>query len=258
MNPFEPFSKTGEQPLEHLCPDGGFSAIFRTVGCVGDSLSSGEFETVFNGTTHYYDVFEQSWGQYLARMNGSTVYNFSRGGMTAKTYCESFAEEKGFWDKKYACQAYILALGVNDLSQADCEIGTLADIDPADWRNNRPTFTGYYAQIVQRLKEIQPDAYFFLMTIPRSEKSDPLADTHAERLRELAEFFENTYTLDFRRYAPIYDQDFHTLYFLGGHMNPCGYLLTARMVASYLDYIIRHHPSDFVRLGLMEPLPPEL
>ena len=33
-----------EKPLDTLCTDGGMSSIFRTVGCVGDSLSSGEFE----------------------------------------------------------------------------------------------------------------------------------------------------------------------------------------------------------------------
>ena len=36
----------GEKPLDHLPPDGGFCGIFRTIGCIGDSLSSGEFESV--------------------------------------------------------------------------------------------------------------------------------------------------------------------------------------------------------------------
>ena len=33
-----------EKPLENLVTDGGFTGIFRTIGCIGDSLSSGEFE----------------------------------------------------------------------------------------------------------------------------------------------------------------------------------------------------------------------
>ena len=33
-----------EKPLDRLVTDGGFCGILRTIGCVGDSLSSGEFE----------------------------------------------------------------------------------------------------------------------------------------------------------------------------------------------------------------------
>ena len=59
--------------------------IFRRIACVGDSLSSGEFQTKKeDGTFDYYDKFEHSWGQHISKMNGSTVLNFSRGGMTAK------------------------------------------------------------------------------------------------------------------------------------------------------------------------------
>ena len=35
-----------EKPLDNIVSDGGFCSIFRTIGCVGDSLSSGEFESL--------------------------------------------------------------------------------------------------------------------------------------------------------------------------------------------------------------------
>ena len=45
MSPFlEPFARTDEKPLEHPAPDGGYSRIIRRIACIGDSLSSGEFE----------------------------------------------------------------------------------------------------------------------------------------------------------------------------------------------------------------------
>jgi hypothetical protein len=28
-------------------------------------------------------------------------------------------------------------------------------------------------------------------------------------------------------------------------MNPAGYVLTAKLVDSYIDYIVRHNPKDF-------------
>ena len=42
----EMFCDENEKPLEHRVTDGGFASIFRTIGCVGDSLSSGEFESI--------------------------------------------------------------------------------------------------------------------------------------------------------------------------------------------------------------------
>ena len=116
-----------EKPLEHLAVNGGFTSIFRRIGVVGDSLSSGEFESLDeNGNKGYHDYFEYSWGQHLARMCGSTCYNFSRGGMTAKWYIESFADENGFWDKEKACQAYVIALGVNDVINQNTEKVSIA------------------------------------------------------------------------------------------------------------------------------------
>ena len=32
------------------------------------------------------------------------------------------------------------------------------------------------------------------------------------------------------------------------HLNPMGYVLTAKMIDSYIDYIIRKHPDDFRRV----------
>ena len=53
----------GEKPLERLLPDGGLCGIFRTMGCIGDSLSSGEFESLDdNNKKGYHDYFEYSWG----------------------------------------------------------------------------------------------------------------------------------------------------------------------------------------------------
>ena len=45
-----------------------------------------------NNEKFYFDKFEFSWGQFIARMTGNQVYNFSRGGMSAKEYIESFSD----------------------------------------------------------------------------------------------------------------------------------------------------------------------
>jgi len=243
------YPQKNEKPLDRIVSDGGFCSIFRKIGCVGDSLSSGEFDSVqSDGTVLGRDLYEHSWGQYLARMCGCTVYNFSAGGMTAKEYCETFAEEKGFWSPELACDAYIIAMGVNDIINFDHPLGSVDDLNHDDWKANQVSFTAYYGQIIQRLKEISPRAYFFLMTIPRENKGEERArkiELQCQAVRALAEQYDRTYLLDFNRYAPVFDEKFREHFFMGGHMNPCGYYLISRMVASYIDYIIRHNTGDF-------------
>ncbi len=238
-----------EQPLDRLVNSYSHTAVFRTMAFIGDSLSSGEFETRdSDGTPAYHDLYDYSWGQYIARKNGLKAYNFSRGGMTAKEYMESFAKEQGFWDDNKACQAYVLALGVNDLLNRGMEVGCVEDID-----TDRDTFARWYAQIIQRYQAMCPDAVFFLVTIPKSD--DPLVEEKSAPMRkllyDLQARFDRCYILDLYQYGPVYDARFREAYYLHGHMNPAGYLLTARLIDSYIDYIVRHNPDVFRTIGLV-------
>ena len=98
---------SNENPLETLVTNGGFCGILRKVGCIGDSLSSGEFESLNeNGNKGYHDMYDYSWGQFMAREAGLEVLNFSRGGMSAKWYCDTFADENDFWNHEKKCKAY--------------------------------------------------------------------------------------------------------------------------------------------------------
>lgn len=252
-------NKEKECPLDTLVEDGGFCGIFRTIGCVGDSLASGEYEIVnTDGKKNFYDLYEYSWGQFMSYTTGSKVYNFSRGGMTASEYNESFAEENGFWDPDKACQAYIIALGVNDILNQNQEMGCVTDICMEDWKNNKKTFAGEYGKIIQRLKEIQPEAKFFLVTMPRKQarslkqdERENKSDAHSKLMYDIAERFTNTYVIDLREHGPIYDEKFREMFYYNGHMNPCGYKLTAKMMMSYIDYLIRHNIEEFKLAGMI-------
>ena len=172
--------------------------------------------------------------------------------MTAREYCEGYAEYNGFWNPEKACQAYIIALGCNDQWKPD-EIGTLDDIDFADYNNNKKTFVGYYGKIVQRIKEIQPRAKFFFVTMPREPEidKDSAKELVCDRIREMSERFENAYLIDLYTYAPVYDAKFKEMFFMENHMNPAGYVLTADMIASYIDYIICNNMKDFEEIAFI-------
>ncbi len=240
-----------DNPLESLVTDGGFCGIFRTIGCIGDSLSSGELESLTpEGERGYHDYYEYSWGQYIARATGAKVYNFSRGGMSAMEY-HTFAEEKGFWGDEYLCQCYILALGVNDRHIGP--VGSIDDVDFDDYNNNADTFAGHYTKIIQRLREKQPKARIFLMTLPRDDRLGfpEFVSGHTTLLHELAKRLPFTYVLDFNKYAPDYNEEFRQKFYLGGHLSPAGYLLTARLVMTYMDRIIRENMDDFKQVGFI-------
>lgn len=228
-----------EKPLDRLLPDGGFCGIFRSIGCIGDSLSSGEFE-FYDGENRrrYVDAYEYSWGQYIARTIGCKVYNFSEGGMTVKRYLQSFAEEHDCWNPNKACQAYIIALGVNDMGSAQF---------------SKEEFRQDYITLINKYKEIQPDAKFFLVTYLKGEaySGDKKADLHAGILYEVADTLTNCYVMDFRKYGPVQDKEYMDKFYLTNHLSPCGYILTAKMMMSYMDYIIRHNMEDFKLVGMI-------
>ncbi len=241
-----------EKPLDRLVEGYSNTSIFRTIAFIGDSLSSGEFETVDKeGNKGYHDLYEYSWGQYIARKNGLKAYNFSKGGMTAKWYTESFAEENGFWNKDKACQAYVIALGVNDLFGKKMKIGDISDIDTKNHRSNKDTFTGHYGTIISRYKEISPDAKFFFVSLPREKGSEIIAEKMLKRLFELTEIFDNSYVINLYEYGPTYDEQFKKQFYLHTHMNPQGYIFTAKIIDSYIDYIIRHNPEDLKNVGFI-------
>jgi len=254
MNIYEYLAtEENEKPLDRIVTDGGFTGIFRRIACVGDSLSSGEFESRdLDGKPGYHDFYEYSWGQYIARSTGSTVYNFSKGGMTAKVYMEEFGDYLGFFGRDKLCQAYIIALGVNDLFGLKMEVGKVSDVNKEDYTKNEKTFAGYYAQIIQKIKLLQPKAKFFLVTMPRENNDDDAKRKEARDLLEgFTKLFDNTYLIDLYTHAPVYDKQFKDKYFLG-HMTPTGYVVTARMIESYIDYIIRKNPSDFAEVGFID------
>ena len=61
MNLDTMFNTPDEKPLDSFPADGGFAGIFRTIACVGDSLSSGEFVSISTEEQKsWHDQFDYS------------------------------------------------------------------------------------------------------------------------------------------------------------------------------------------------------
>lgn len=72
-----------------------------------------------------------------------------------------------------------------------------------------------------------------------------------DALYSLAEFFDNSYVIDLYKHGPVYDEEFKKRFYLHYHISPSGYLFTAQIIDSYIDYIVRHNYNDFKNVGFI-------
>ena len=248
-------AKAQENPIETISQQPGWCTIIHRWGFIGDSLCSGEHEYKrADGTTVWDDIYEYSWGQrMIAAIGGSAVgYNFSQGGETAKGWIDHF------WDypmnrnadiraKSHPCQAYIVALGCND--KRNFKAGDAhKDINLEDYTKNAETFAGYYGGIIQRVKELQPKAHFFVVTLPEMYGDKEFS----AQVRAMADIFDNVYVIDFEKHAPDFKSpELRERYMLMGHLNAAGYQYVAWMFMTYINWIIENNLPAFADIALM-------
>ena len=239
-------TKNNEKPLENIKENCGFAGIFKEIGVVGDSLSSGEFEsTDENGNISYHDFYEYSWPAILERITGSKYSNYSRGGMSFKEFYESRADKNYFWQKK---QAYIVSLGNNDLFVFNQRVGSAEDINVEDPLKNKDTYFGYMGKVLSKLKSLEKDARIFLVSLQidhTSKEKDDLAYYVCEEMKKVVKMFSFTYLLDMTHYGPLYDEKAREKFAMGFHPNAMGYYVYALAIGNYIDYIIRENYKDF-------------
>ena len=238
---------TTETPLEYLHDDPGMLDIFLHVGCIGDSLASGESYWNDGGEVHGNDFYQYSWGQYLARKTGNTYYNWSRGGMTTKTWLQSEYATECF-DGQHLCEAYIIGLGQND-NNVGMTIGTSADIDLANYNNNADTFYGNYGKIIQKIKEVQPQAKIFVITDPNYGMNN---NGYNAPIRDMATIFDNVYVIDMQAYGyKYYINTVLNAQMRGSHYNAYGYKVFSVMITNYIDWIVTTHYTEFTQVELI-------
>ncbi|OUP26217.1 SGNH/GDSL hydrolase family protein [Bacteroides sp. An19] len=137
-------------------------------------------------------------------------------------------------------------MGVNDTDKTKPEPGNLdTDIDLSDYNNNADTFAGNYGGLIQRLRSIQPRCKIFIVSMPRNSNLNPI-------IQAMPTKFDNVFLIDLKQYQSMYENPtFKDNYYLGGHLNPAGYLYTAYLFMAYIDWIIRKNPGKFKDVGLI-------
>ena len=213
-----------EQPLDIIKETCGFAGIFKQIGVIGDSLASGEFESHDeNGSIVYTDMYEYSWPAVLERITGTKYNNYSRGGMTAREYMQSWADANGFWQWN---QAYIIALGNNDSFVFGHPLGSVKDVNAECPQDNADTFFGNMGQIVCKLKRSSQMRVFCRYSATSRDACDKDIRYIASELAKLCDMFDFTYLLDMTAHAPVYDAEMRKSFGLGFHPNRWGTMLT--------------------------------
>lgn len=152
-------------------------SIFESIGIIGDSFASGEI-WINNSGVDYYDL---SWGQVMARMTGTTVVNYSRGGLSTKTWLTDDEYGLAKLNNETANQLYIIALGIND-GNASIPIGTISDIT-SDSTNS---FYSYYGRIIRAIQAHAPNAVVMLSTCARWTN---VYNPYSEAIRAIGEYY---------------------------------------------------------------------
>lgn len=268
-----------QNPLATILRGAGYGGIIHSWGIIGDSLSSGEMQCYNQNSQSasdykFVDMYQWSWGQRFAKLNGVDCYNFCNGGQTTWGWLKSQGIVHddtyiggvggGDWRQaqqtEYLKDGYIIALGVNDrakISNGDYILGSVDDIqtyvgdntDIDDTTVVQKSFVRYYAGIIQRIKSVRPKAKIFCVTTMGSNYSDI-----AQKIREIVEHYSSSgvYLIDLETYSPIKDKwNPSFMYNMNGHGSSIGYEYTAYEINTYIDWIIRNNGNDFKGTALI-------
>lgn len=137
-------------------------SLFNTFGVIGDSFASGAL--LYNNT--HKDDYAHSWGQILARKLGTICTNYSRSGLTTRSW---LTDTRGLplLLNSPAEEIYYLVLGINDASSlGESYLGSLEDITShSSMADYGDTFYGNYGRIIENIQQHAPHAKIVMFTM---------------------------------------------------------------------------------------------
>ena len=145
-------------------------SMFEKIGVIGDSYASGEIFVNGSGA----DYYNLSWGQNIARLCGIDCTNYSKGGLTTKTWLSNATYGLSKLLSDTARQLYMICLGLNDstaIGQGTYSLGTSADMN-VDYTQNPDTFYGNYGRIIGNIKTHAPNAKIIICTVTEGNVND--------------------------------------------------------------------------------------
>ena len=160
-------------------------AQFIKLGVVGDSYASGEI--VLPPNYNFIDYYNLSWGQCIARRNGITCTNYSKGGLSTRSWLTS-ERGKTLLTSSAPDNLYLLALGINDANNLGLDyLGSIEDIK-SDYTQNADTFYGNYGKIISIIMAKSSTAKIVMLDLANDDNNS-LYNTYNTAIKEIAKHF---------------------------------------------------------------------
>jgi lysophospholipase L1-like esterase len=131
--------------------------MFTSVAALGDSYTAA---SVKNSAGTWHDYPNNSWIATMCKRSGIDWFNYGHGGTTVKTYLTTSEFSALLSDA--ARDMYFICFGINDYGQS-LTVGTIADINDADYTQNPDSFYGCYGKIIQQIINHAPNAKITLI-----------------------------------------------------------------------------------------------
>lgn len=223
--------------------------IFHTIGVVADSLASGQGR--INNMSTYKDFYEFSWPQCIARELGVNVYNFTKSGLTTRSW---LTDDMGYTlmsDGEHDCVCYIIMLGANDVGLGESYLGSPSDIDLENYENNKDTYYGNYAKIISLIKKQVPRAKIFVAPNP-SYGNAALRPSFNQAVKYMSTIFDNVYYLDIDESLYNNTGTFIKRNLVAGHYTPAAYQYIGSYIISLMADVIYENPEEFYFVNLID------
>lgn len=170
-------------------------SLFENVGVLGDSYASGACGENA-GATVAVDHYSISWPQIMARRNGISVYNYTRGGASTRSFITDADRGLPKLLDDPAKDLYILVLERNDYNietQGETGyLGSITDITGHSLGNYPDTFYGNYATIIENVITHAPNAKLVMMAGDYTS-ANVLGTAYNSAVVEIAEHYSLPY-----------------------------------------------------------------
>lgn len=214
-------------------------SMFQKFGVVGDSYASGAL--FFNNTEK--DYYSHSWGQIMARNHGTTCTNYSKGGLSTRTW---LTDNKGLslMQASDPEDIYYLVLGINDYYSLGIEyLGNISDITSHSSYTEYPdTFYGNYGKIIEQIQAHAPNAKMVLFTIAAITPNQTI-DAYNSAIIEIANHYGIPYIV--QNDDPFFMSDFYNKTKVEGHPIAITYSGMASAFERLLNDCIRNNVGYF-------------
>lgn len=211
-----------------------YMTMFKKIGIIGDSLSSGEIAYTDGSGNHYVDRYDSSWLSLICRPIGAECAHYSQGGMTTKTWLENVGSKKTMFENDTACNAYFVALGTNDASES-YPMGNAGD------SKSTASYAGYLKNIIELVHEKAPNSVIFVMSLyGNSEKGLQYSNT----AKSISDLYSYCFYVDFRGNTDIYTGTGGVWSNLG-HFTSIGYVKVAQTIKKLVNNIVDSNKDWF-------------